>query len=140
MNIAYIRQLMNWMTDAQLTRLELVLPTGSLRLCRPATVLSHSHTRSQSQTPLVTTDTENDAIYVTAPSVGEFQITHGLHTAPSVKEGAFVEKEALVGYLKVGLLYQPVYAPCAGIISAPLSAIGQQVGYGAPLFSIHTSS
>lgn len=135
MNIAHIRQIVGWMTKAGLTHLELNQPSCSLRL----------HSEPTRITPLPTpraTPQEEEAAttYVTATGVGEFQPVHALRAAPEAEKDTFIEAGSLVGYLRVGLMYQPLYATCAGRISAPLVPSGQPVDYGTPLFALLTAA
>lgn len=135
MNIAHIRQIIGWMTEAGLTHLELNQPSCSLRL----------HSEPTRTTPLPApraTPQEEEAAttYVTATGVGEFQPVHPLRAAPEAEEGTFVEAGSLVGYLRVGLLYQPLYATSTGRISEPLVPSGQPVDYSTPLFALHTAT
>jgi acetyl-CoA carboxylase biotin carboxyl carrier protein len=43
-----------------------------------------------------------------------------------------------VALLRIGLLLCPVVAPAAGVLGAPLAEDGAMVGYGTPLFPLHT--
>lgn len=134
MNIAHIRQIISWMTKAQLTHLELNQSSWSLRL------QNEPIQKSTPPTLLAIPSEDEAAAYVTATGVGEFQPTHALREMPEVEEGTLIEEGTLVGYLKVGLLYQPLYATHAGHISAPLVPLGQPVDYGTPLFALYTAA
>ena len=134
MNTHQIRQLIQWMSAAQLSELVLTYPSGSLRLtCIAGAKASVSEVPEPLAPPSPRT-------FITSPDAGVFQSTHTLRQHPEVSEGAFITTGTLVGYLHIGHHYHPVRAPQEGVISAPLCSDGQRVEYDTPLFELHTAS
>ena len=129
MNIEHIRQLLSWMADAQLTRLELTGPNNALHLYRNAD-------RPPRPIPHTTAAPNNETCCVIDPSIGHFRRSHALRETPESEDGVFVSKGSLLGYLQIGLLYQPLYATQAGYVRAALCPDGQLVDYGTALFML----
>ncbi|MCK1281066.1 hypothetical protein IVB46_38185 [Bradyrhizobium sp. 61] len=77
------------------------------------------------------------AIIAKADVAGYFLAAHPWRDKPFVAPGQRIEAGAIVGLVKIGLLYAPVVAPTAGIVDAVVAEVGATVGYGAPIVRIH---
>jgi len=71
-----------------------------------------------------------------ADVAGHFLAGHPWRATPFVEPGQRIEAGAIVGLVKVGLLYAPVLSPATGIVDAITAESGAMVGYGAPIASI----
>jgi acetyl-CoA carboxylase biotin carboxyl carrier protein len=71
-----------------------------------------------------------------ADVAGCFLSTHPWRATPFVEPGQRIEAGAIVGLVKVGLLYAPVLSPATGIVDAITAETGVMVGYGTPIASI----
>lgn len=76
--------------------------------------------------------------FVTAKAdvAGHFRTAHPWQDQPFVAPGQRIEAGAMVGLVKIGLLYAPVVAPTAGIVDAVIAETGAMVGYGTPIVRI----
>jgi acetyl-CoA carboxylase biotin carboxyl carrier protein len=79
---------------------------------------------------------EDDSIIVKADVAGYFLAAHPWRDKPFVAPGQPIEAGAIVGLVKIGLLYAPVVAPAAGTIDAVIAETGTTVGYGTPIARI----
>lgn len=77
------------------------------------------------------------SVVAKAEIAGQFLASHPWRDKPFIAPGQRIEAGAIVGLVKVGLLYAPVTAPTAGIIDAVIAETGATVGYGTPIASIH---
>lgn len=73
-----------------------------------------------------------------APGVGLFLTRHPLRDAPLADPGRRVRAGQTVALLRIGLLLRPVTAPAAGHLGPALAEEGVMVGYGIPLFHLHS--
>jgi biotin carboxyl carrier protein len=100
--------------------LKLVVDTGA-RIAAPATpaaaITDHS-------------------VIAKADVAGHFLAAHPWQDQPFVAPGQRIEAGAIVGLVKIGLLYAPVVAPAAGIVDAVMAETGAMVGYGTPVVRI----
>jgi acetyl-CoA carboxylase biotin carboxyl carrier protein len=71
-----------------------------------------------------------------ADVAGHFRAAHPWQDKPFVAPGQRIEAGAIVGLVKIGLLYAPVVAPTAGIVDAVIAETGAMVGYGTPIVRI----
>jgi acetyl-CoA carboxylase biotin carboxyl carrier protein len=71
-----------------------------------------------------------------ADVAGHFLASHPWRAKPFVEHGQRIEAGAIVGLVKVGLLYAPVLSPVTGILVAVIAKTGALVGYGTPIASI----
>ncbi|MDN4982975.1 acetyl-CoA carboxylase biotin carboxyl carrier protein subunit [Bradyrhizobium arachidis] len=90
-----------------------------------------------SATPAATDAPINDhSIIAKADVAGHFLAAHPWQDKPFVVPGQRIEAGAIVGLVKVGLLYAPVVAPAAGTVDAVIAETGAMVGYGTPIVRI----
>lgn len=76
------------------------------------------------------------AVIAKADVAGIFVAAHPWRTKPFVEPGQRIEAGAVVGLVKIGLLYAPVLSPAAGIVDAIIEETGATVGYGSPIVSV----
>jgi acetyl-CoA carboxylase biotin carboxyl carrier protein len=107
--------------------LKLVMETGERT--RPASALAaptgHSH---------------EVAIVAKAEVAGIFIAAHPWREKPFVEPGQAIEAGAIVGLVKIGLLYVPVLSPAAGLIDEIVATAGATVGYGTPIVTVRTAA
>jgi biotin carboxyl carrier protein len=75
---------------------------------------------------------------VKADVAGYFLAAHPWRDKPFVAPGQSIEAGAIVGLVKIGLLYAPVVAPAAGTVDTVIAETGATVGYGTPIARIRT--
>jgi acetyl-CoA carboxylase biotin carboxyl carrier protein len=103
--------------------LKLVMDTGARMAASPALA--------------ATTGSATDhSIVAKADVAGHFLAAHPWRDKPFVAPGQPVEAGAIVGLVKIGLLYAPVIAPAAGTVDAVIAETGAMVGYGTPIARI----
>jgi acetyl-CoA carboxylase biotin carboxyl carrier protein len=76
------------------------------------------------------------AVIAKAEIAGIFVAVHPWRTKPFVEPGQRIEAGAVVGLIKIGLLYAPVLSPAAGIVDSIIAETGAAVGYGSPIVSV----
>lgn len=76
------------------------------------------------------------AVIAKAEIAGIFVAAHPWRTKPFVEPGQRIEAGAVVGLIKIGLLYAPVLSPAAGIVDSIIAETGATVGYGSPIVSV----
>ncbi|SFJ28833.1 acetyl-CoA carboxylase biotin carboxyl carrier protein [Bradyrhizobium sp. cf659] len=76
------------------------------------------------------------SVIAKADVAGHFLAAHPWRDKPFVAPGQPIEAGALVGLVKIGLLYAPIVAPAAGTIDAVIAEPGTTVGYGTPVVRI----
>ena len=76
------------------------------------------------------------SVVAKAEVAGHFLAAHPWRDKPFVAPGQRIETGAIVGLVKIGLLYAPVAAPAAGIVDAVIAETGAIVGYGSPIVRI----
>jgi acetyl-CoA carboxylase biotin carboxyl carrier protein len=87
------------------------------------------------------TGPSHEAVVVAKADVaGIFIAAHPWREKPFVEPGQAVEAGAIVGLVKIGLLYAPVLSPAAGIVDAIVAETGATVGYGAPIVNVRTAA
>ena len=79
---------------------------------------------------------DDHSVVVKADVAGYFLTTHPWRDQPFVAPGQPIEAGAIVGLVKIGLLYAPVVAPAAGTVDAVIAETGATVGYGTPIARI----
>jgi biotin carboxyl carrier protein len=79
---------------------------------------------------------EDNSIFAKADVAGHFLAAHPWRDKPFVAAGQRIEAGAIVGLVKIGLLYAPVVAPAAGTVDAVIAETGATVGYGTPIARI----
>jgi acetyl-CoA carboxylase biotin carboxyl carrier protein len=83
----------------------------------------------------------NEAAPVAKADVaGIFVAAHPWRAKPFVEPGQAIEAGAIVGLVKIGLLYVPVVSPVAGIVDAIVAEAGATVGYGTPIVNIRAAA
>ena len=75
-------------------------------------------------------------VVATADVAGHFLAGHPWREKPFVEPGQQIQAGAIVGLVKVGLIYAPVLSPAEGILDAVLAETGAMVGYGTPIARI----
>jgi len=76
------------------------------------------------------------SVIVKADVAGYFLAAHPWRDKPFVAPGQSIEAGAIVGLVKIGLLYAPVVAPAAGTVDTVIAETGATVGYGTPIARI----
>jgi len=76
------------------------------------------------------------SVIAKADVAGHFLAAHPWRDKPFVAPGQRIEAGAIVGLVKIGLLYAPVIAPAAGTVDAVIAETGAMVGYGTPIARI----
>ncbi|MBR0832414.1 acetyl-CoA carboxylase biotin carboxyl carrier protein subunit [Bradyrhizobium manausense] len=76
------------------------------------------------------------SVIAKADVAGHFLAAHPWQDKPFAAPGQRIEAGAVVGLVKVGLLYAPVVAPVTGTIDAVMAETGAMVGYGTPIVRI----
>ena len=79
---------------------------------------------------------DDASVTAKADIAGHFLAAHPWRAKPFVEPGQRIEAGAIVGLVKVGLIYAPVVAPSSGIVDAVLAETGALVGYGTPVARI----
>jgi biotin carboxyl carrier protein len=74
-----------------------------------------------------------------ADVAGIFIAAHPWRRKPFVEPGQAIEAGAIVGLVKIGLLYVPVLSPGAGIVDAIVAEAGATVGYGTPIVTVRAA-
>lgn len=130
MRIEKLRQLIGWMTDAGLARIEFKTPDFEVRLQRspgaPAPVAA-----TPAEVPTVVAGAS-----VTATGCGHFHARHPARDTPQASPGQAIRTGDVIGVLVVGDLLLPVSAQQDGIAGNYLVADGQLVDYGKPLLAL----
>ncbi|MCP3467390.1 MULTISPECIES: biotin/lipoyl-containing protein [unclassified Bradyrhizobium] len=83
---------------------------------------------------------EETLVIAKADVAGHFLATHPWRAKPFAEPGQQIEAGAIVGLVKIGLLYAPVLSPAAGILDAITAEAGAMVGYGTPIASIRPTA
>ena len=105
--------------------LKLVMETGERTASALAAPTGHPH---------------EVAIVAKAEVAGIFIAAHPWREKPFVEPGQAIEAGAIVGLVKIGLLYVPVLSPAAGIIEDIVAKPGAAVGYGTPIVSVRAAA
>ena len=80
------------------------------------------------------------AIVAKADVAGIFVATHPWREKPFVEPGQAIEAGAIVGLVKIGLVYVPVLSPAAGIVDSIVAEAGATVGWGTPIVSFRSAA
>jgi acetyl-CoA carboxylase biotin carboxyl carrier protein len=59
-----------------------------------------------------------------------------MRNGPFVKVGDRVRENDVLGLLKIGVLYAPITAPTAGVVTKITAADGTLLGFGSPVFEL----
>ena len=79
---------------------------------------------------------DDASVVAKADVAGHFLAAHPWRAKPFVEAGQRIEAGAIVGLVKVGLIYAPVVAPAAGVVDAVIAETGALVGWGTPIARI----
>ncbi|MDA9401714.1 acetyl-CoA carboxylase biotin carboxyl carrier protein [Bradyrhizobium sp. CCBAU 45389] len=90
--------------------------------------------------PTPTVPTKDHSVIAKAEVAGHFLAAHPWRDKPLVAQGQRIEAGAIVGLVKIGLLYAPIVAPAAGTVDAVIAEPGATIGYGTPVVRIRTLS
>lgn len=135
MHISKIRQIVEWVSRANLAQFELHSSEFSIRLTRPAkTPASTPRQASITEAPAIETPALKIAAMATV--CGRFLSRHPSRDEPEVRPGDALEPGTLVGLIAVGELLLPVTASASGTLGAFMVADQQLVSYGTPLVSL----
>jgi acetyl-CoA carboxylase biotin carboxyl carrier protein len=107
--------------------LRLVMEAGEPTAPSPAYVVQ---IRSSNQGPIA----------AKADVAGIFIPSHPCRGKPFVEPGQAIEAGAIVGLVKIGLIYVPILSPTAGIVDAIVAESGATVGYGTPIVTVRTAA
>lgn len=132
MHIDKLRQLIGWMSDAGLARLELKTMQFELRLQRSAT--------ASPRAPANVAPTPQPAplppASITAKGCGHFHARHPARDTPQISPGQAVRVGDVIGVIAVGEQLLAVTADLDGTAGEYLVADGQLVDYGKPLLEL----
>jgi len=135
MHISKIRQIVEWVSSANLAQFELHSAEFSMRLTRPASApMVPALLSGASATPAAAEPATKVAAMATV--CGRFLSRHPAREQPEVRPGDRLEPGTLVGLIAVGELLLPVTATQGGTMGAFMVADQQLVGYGTPLVSL----
>ena len=127
----HVDELCAWLAATDIGLLELIGPTGTLRLLHDgASVEIQDVDEADAAQPCA------PALVVRAPAVGIFLDHHPLCERAVAPIGAEVVADAPLGFLQVGSLLTPVSAPQLGTVTDILVEHGKVVGFGTPLFEL----
>lgn len=130
MRIEKLRQLIGWMTDAGLARIEFKTTDFEVRLQRspgaPAPAAA-----APAEAPVAVASAS-----VTSTGCGHFHARHPARDVPQASPGQAIRTGDVIGVLVVGDLLLPVSAQQDGIAGDYLVADGQLVDYGKPLLAL----
>ncbi|TWB02362.1 acetyl-CoA carboxylase biotin carboxyl carrier protein [Bradyrhizobium stylosanthis] len=87
-------------------------------------------------TPAAVAPVQEHFVMAKANVAGHFLAAHPWRDKPFVAPGQRVEAGAIVGLVRIGLLYAPIVAPAAGTVDAVIAEAGTMVGYGTPIVRI----
>lgn len=135
MHISKIRQIVEWISSANLAGFELHSGDFSLRLTRPLNrVAAHTAQVIEAPAPAPT-----PRIGAMATVCGRFLSRHPGRDTPEVQPGDVIAVGALIGLIQVGDVLLPVTASAAGTVEAFMVEEQQRVDYGTALLSlVHT--
>jgi acetyl-CoA carboxylase biotin carboxyl carrier protein len=135
-----IRQLGAWLKASGFRCLELSRPGECVRLtlsggrkmavesrARPAdTAAAYSGTAGAGRmnTPVLT------------QTAGVFLAAHPACSTPLTTIGSFARENDVLGLLKIGLIYAPVYAPADGVVVKIFAVDGELLGFGSPVLEL----
>lgn len=112
------------LADGEVLRLRFRCPEeGSSRPVFDSTTTEHQAVVSNSTT-------------IRSDGMGYFFRQYPLSEPADTNIAVSVSKDEIVGYLQIGEVVRPVVSSVAGLLTAPLIADGQLVGYGDELFSL----
>lgn len=131
MHISKIRQIVEWVSSADLAQFELQSAEFSIRLTRPAG-------KPRPPTAQLAVAVAEPALQIAAMATvcGRFLSTHPARNQPEVCPGDALELGTLVGLIAVGELLLPVMATASGTMGSFMVEDQQLVGYGTPLVSL----
>lgn len=133
MHISKIRQIVEWISRANLAQFELHSGDFSLRLTRPLNrVASGAAVTAQAAEPTAPAT----RIGAMATVCGCFLSRHPGRDTPEVQPGDVIAVGTLIGLIQVGDVLLPVTATAAGTVEAFMVDEQQRVEYGTALLSL----
>jgi acetyl-CoA carboxylase biotin carboxyl carrier protein len=130
---ADIERLAQILAKSGIDTIEIEEPGLTLKLVVDiGTRIAASATPSAADAPVA-----DHSIIAKADVAGHFLAAHPWQDKPFVTPGQRIEAGAIVGLVKIGLLYAPVVAPAAGTVDAVIAETGAMVGYGTPIARLH---
>lgn len=130
---ADIERLAQILAKSGIDTIEIEEPGLTLKLVVDiGTRIAASATPSAADAPVA-----DHSIIARADVAGHFLAAHPWQDKPFVTPGQRIEAGAIVGLVKIGLLYAPVVAPAAGTVDAVIAETGAMVGYGTPIARLH---
>ncbi|UZJ57853.1 hypothetical protein OKW98_14585 [Pseudomonas sp. KU26590] len=136
MHISKIRQIVEWMSSANLAQFELHSGDFSLRLNRP---LNSAAGGAAHTAQAIETAAPAPRIGAMATVCGRFLSCHPGRDQAEVQPGDVIAVGAVVGLIQVGDVLLPVTATAAGTVKAFMVEEQQRVDYGTALLSlVHT--
>lgn len=131
--ITDIERLAQILAKSGIDTIEIEEPGLTLKLVVDiGTRIAASATPSAADAPVA-----DHSIIAKADVAGHFLAAHPWQDKPFVTPGQRIEAGAIVGLVKIGLLYAPVVAPAAGTVDAVIAETGAMVGYGTPIARLH---
>ena len=114
-----------------------IAPVAPLTAVAPAAVPAMAPTPAAPSAPAAPAEVpQAEDSVIKAPLVGTFYAAPSPEAAPFVKVGDTVKKNDTVCILEATKMMSEVPAPCDCVIEEVLSASGELVGFGQPLFRI----
>lgn len=129
LDATHIERLTKLLETSGVASIEIETETQSLKL------VVESGGSSQVAAAISSPNKDNHVVAM-ADVAGHFLAAHPWRAAPFVEPGQRVEAGAIVGLIKVGLIYAPVLSPVSGILDAVLAETGTLIGYGTPVARI----
>jgi acetyl-CoA carboxylase biotin carboxyl carrier protein len=127
-----IERLAQILESSGVDTIEIEEPGQSLKL-----VMDTAGQMAASQTPAAAAGPATDhAVIAKADVTGHFLAAHPWRDKPFVAPGQRIEAGAIVGLVRIGLLYAPIVAPAAGTVDVVIAETGATVGYGTPIVRI----
>ena len=135
MELSEIQQLTAWLKASGMRSLELNRPAERLRL--QASVDDQLRAAKWDSASISTQPPKASRREVAqTQSAGIFQTTHPMRDAALVNVGDAVNKNDVVGLLKIGLIYAPVIAPIDGVVSRIVATDAEMLGFGSAVLEL----
>jgi biotin carboxyl carrier protein len=143
MELDELRQLTAWLLSSDLRCLELSRPGERVRLTvadGSRSAVSINDDKPDAPAAISAGHPGSGAVVVRTESAGLFTLTHPMRNEPFVKIGDRVRENAVLGLLKIGLLYAPITAPTPGIVTKITATDGALLGFGSPVLELEPTS
>ncbi|WEK32795.1 MAG: hypothetical protein P0Y58_11565 [Candidatus Pseudomonas phytovorans] len=132
MHIDKLRQLIGWMSNAGLARIELKTAQFELRLQRSAGTNAGAPVNATTAAPPAPLPPAS----ISAKGCGHFHARHPTRDTPQVNPGQAIRAGDVVGVIAVGEQLLAVTADMEGTAGDYLVADGQLVDYGKPVLAL----